>query len=279
MSNPEQATDQPLLVDTRGAVCRLTLNRPEMRNPLSPDMIDALEGAVRAASVDPKVRVIVIQAAGSAFCAGGNLKKVDERAQSELDANGNDPIALNNRRYGKFLEALQACPKITVAVAQGAAMGGGAGMVCAVDIAIGVRNAKFGLPETLIGLAPAQILPFVAGRIGMQAARRLCLTGERINGDEAHRIGMLDYVVEDATALEAKVAEVIAAARNAAPGATVATKRMLREVNGLREWFERDRSTFLDGASLVLAAQMRTEAVEGVAASRDKRPAKWSLEA
>lgn len=274
---PSKALDDGPVQSTHdGAVCRIVLNRPETRNPLGPETIAALEQAFGRASADPAIRVILIAAAGEAFSAGGNLGNFAERLQAQPDADGKDPLALNNRRYGHFLEGFVASPKITVVAAQGAAMGGGAGLVCAADIAIGVRSARFGFPETTIGLVPAQILPFVAARIGLQAARRLMLTGDRIDGDEAFRVGLLDHVAGDAAELAAKVDAVVSAALNAAPQATATTKQMLRELFGMRDWNEEGLRAYLDAASHAFAAQMRSEAIEGVAAARAKRRPNWS---
>ncbi|MCY1236282.1 1,4-dihydroxy-2-naphthoyl-CoA synthase [compost metagenome] len=191
------------------------------------------------------------------------------------DVDGKDPIARGNRRYGDFLRRLCNAPKVVVASVRGAAMGGGAGLVCAADIAIGAQGAKFGFPEAAIGLVPGQILPFVAARIGAQAARRLMLTGERIDAAEAHRIGLLDYHVADPEQLTARTDELLARIVACAPGASAATKQMLHTVLGAKHWWSDELPGYLDEAADTFARQMRSEAVEGVAAARGKRAPNW----
>lgn len=267
--------DDPILIQRDGPVCRIVLNRPEARNPLGGDMVERLDQALREASETHAVRVIVFGANGPAFSAGGNLGNIADRFAARLDEAGNDPIAVNNRRYGLFLERLAATPKITIAVAQGAAMGGGAGLVCAADLAIGVQGARFGFPEVSIGLVPAQILPFVAARIGRQQARRLMLTGERIDAMQAHRIGLIDEVARDLAECEATVDALVARCADAAPGAVAATKAMMRDLFGQAQWHRQELARYLDDASKVFAAQMRTEAIEGVRAAKERRKPDW----
>ncbi len=267
--------DPPVRCTLADAVFQIELNRPASRNPLSPDMVDALDAAVAQASATPAVRAILITAAGEAFSAGGNLGNMAERLSASAGADGMDPIARGNRCYGDFLRRLCASPKVVVASVRGAAMGGGAGLVCAADIAIGAQGAKFGFPETGIGLVPGQILPFVAARIGVQAARRLMLTGERIDAAEACRIGLLDYHVADAAQLQAHTRALLDRIVASAPGASAATKRMLHTVLGAQAWWSEGLPAYLDEAADTFARQMRTEAIEGVAAARAKRAPDW----
>lgn len=259
----------------RDGVFHIELNRPAMRNPLGAEMVEALSDAVSEASARPAIRVILITGAGDAFSAGGNLGNLAERLQAPPSADGQDPIAVGNRRYGAFLEQLGNSPKTTVVAVRGAAMGGGAGLVCTADISIGSVGAKFGFPETSIGLVPGQIMPFVAGRIGAQAARRLMLTGERIDAVEAHRIGLLDYLVNDASQFQARVDALVSTLVSCAPVASATTKRMLRSPLGREEWHTAGLHSYLDQASTLFARQMRTEAIEGVAAARAKRQPDW----
>lgn len=274
-ATPTTAHDAPVRCVPRGAIFQMELNRPDARNPLDPAMIDALDAALSQAIDSPTARVILITAAGEAFSAGGNLGNLAERLNAVPSAGGKDPIALGNRRYGDFLRRLCSAPKVVVASVRGAAMGGGAGLVCAADITIGAQGAKFGFPEAAIGLVPGQILPFVVARIGAQAARRLMLTGERIDAAEAHRLGLLDYHVADPEQLAARTDELLARIVACAPGATAATKRMLHKVLGAQRWWSDDLLGYLDEAADTFARQMRSEAIEGVAAARDKRAPNW----
>jgi len=166
---------------------------------------------------------------------------------------------------------------VTVACVHGPAMGGGAGLACAVDICIGSPVARFGFPEAGIGLVPGQILPFVSARLGAQTARRLMLTGERIDAAEAYRIGVLDYLAESQEALPPLAREVLKRIVATAPAAGAATKRLLAQMRALAGQPAEALSSYLDAAALVFAQQMRSEAVEGVTAARERRPARWSV--
>lgn len=270
--------EQPVRCTVRDAVFRIELNRPAARNPLGPEMVDALDAAITEAASASSVRAILITAAGDAFSAGGNLGNMAQRLQAPAGADGKDPIAQGNRRFGHFLQKLTALHKPVVASVHGAAMGGGAGLVCAADIAIGAQGARFGFPEAAIGLVPGQILPFVAARIGTQTARRLMLTGERIDAAQAHRIGLLDYYEPDPSRLEQRTHEILTSILACAPGASAATKQMLRSASGLQTGRTQTLEGYLDEASEVFARQMRSEAIEGVAAARAKRAPNWRAE-
>lgn len=260
-----------------GAVFRVELDRPEARNPLGADMVQALTQALDQAERLDEVRVIVFTAAGKAFSAGGDLGNIADRLAAPPGADGRDPIAVGNRRYGEFLSRLTRSPKVSVACVHGAAMGGGAGLACAVDISIGSPASKFGFPEVGIGLVPGQILPFVSNRVGTQVARRLMLTGQHVGGAEAHRLGVLDYYAEaeeQLPQLTQKVLELIVAT---APAASAATKRLLAQARSLATQPEGALAAYLDAASVSFAQQMRSEAVEGVSAARERRPARWNV--
>ncbi|MBN9574676.1 MAG: enoyl-CoA hydratase/isomerase family protein [Alicycliphilus denitrificans] len=265
-----------VLASRVGPVARIHLNRGDARNPLGAEMVQALSAAVGEASGQGGVRVILLTAAGPAFSAGGNLGNLGDRLAATAGPDGRDPIAAGNRRYGEFLTQLVNVPQVTVACVQGAAMGGGAGLACAVDIAIGSPEAKFGFPEAAIGLVPGQILPFVAARLGLPAARRLVLTGRRIAAAEAHRIGLLDYVAESHQALGALTRQVLESVVATAPQASACTKRMLGRLPVAPLQASGALQGYLDEAAELFARQMRSEAMEGVSAAREKRPARWN---
>lgn len=269
-------SDEPVRITRRDAVFHIELNRPEARNPLGADTIVALAAALDEAEANRAVRAILFTASGDAFSAGGNLGNLHDRLQAPPGPDGRDPIAAGNRLYGTFLTRLASSSRVVVVAVQGHAMGGGAGLACAADINIGVASARFGFPEAAIGLVPGQILPFVVARIGVQAARRLMLTGERIGGTEAHRLGLLDYLVQDSEELATRTQAVLEAALACGPAATAGTKQLLRKVPGQDSC---QLATYLDEASELFARQMRTEAIEGVAASREKRKPSWAVPA
>jgi isohexenylglutaconyl-CoA hydratase len=232
-------------------------------------MVQELQAAIQAAAADATLRAVVLRGANGFFCAGGSMGNFQKSQLSVSAVGETDPIAANNRRFGDFMMALSRLPKVLVAVVEGAAMGGGFGLACAADIVLARGDAKFALSETTLGLVPAQIAPFVVARIGQAKARRLALSGERIDGAEAARIGLVDFVAADATALEASLLAVLQGIARCAPGANAATKALLQECADV------EFGPILDRAARSFARQMRTEGAEGVAAFRDKRDAAW----
>jgi isohexenylglutaconyl-CoA hydratase len=255
--------------ERQGGFLFATLDDAATRNALSPEMVDELRAAFEAAAVDAGVRAVVLRGANGTFCAGGSVGNFQKSQQTAPAAGEPDPIAANNRRFGDFMIALARLPKVLVAVVEGAAMGGGFGLACAADIVLARRDAKFALSETTLGLVPAQIAPFVVARIGQARARRLALSGERIDGIEAARIGLVDFVADDVTALEAKLLAVLQGIARCAPDANAATKALLQECAEVK------LGPILDRAAQAFARQMRSEGAEGVAAFRDKRDAAW----
>jgi isohexenylglutaconyl-CoA hydratase len=245
----------------QGGFLYLTLDDAPTRNALGPEMVEELQAAVDAAAMDATLRAVVLRGAKGFFCAGGSMVNFQKSQQSAAVAGETDPIAANNRSFGNFMIALVRLPKVLVAVVEGAAMGGGFGLACAADIVLARRDAKFALSETTLGLVPAQIAPFVVARIGQARARRLALSGERIDG--------VDFVADDATALEARLLAVLQGIARCAPGANAATKALLQECA------EVELEPILDRAAQAFARQMRSEGAEGVAAFRDKRDAAW----
>ena len=211
----------------QGGFLFLTLDDAATRNALSPEMVEQLQAAVDAAAADATLRAVVLRGANGFFCAGGSVGNFEQSQQGAAAAGETDPIAANNRRFGDFMIALARLPKVLVAVVEGAAMGGGFGLACAADIVLARRDAKFALSETTLGLVPAQIAPFVVARIGQARARRLALTGERIDGIEAARIGLADFVADDATALEARLLAVLRGIARCAPNANAVIKVLL----------------------------------------------------
>ncbi len=247
----------------------LTLDDAPTKNALSPEMVEELKLAFAFAADDPQLRAVVLRGAGGTFCAGGSVGNFQERLRAAPPEGEADPIAAHNRQFGDFLLALTRLPKVLIAVVEGAAMGGGFGLACVADIVLARRDAKFALSETTLGLVPAQIAPFVVARIGQAEARRLALSGERIDGQEALRIGLANHVAEDASALEARLLAVLQGVGRCAPGANAATKALIAQCAEIAF------APILDGAAQEFARQLRGEGAAGVAAFRDKRDAPW----
>lgn len=194
-----------------------------------------------------------------------------------MNPDGSDPIAVSNRRFGTFLQRLRRFPKPVVVAAHGAAMGGGAGLVCAADIALACAYTRFSFTETAIGLVPAQILPFVVERIGSQRARRLMLTAHRFDAAEALRLGVVDAVAADMQALREQLGEVLDRIGRCAPEALARTKRLALRCTAEGAESEAALVHLLDDAAHDFAAQLRGEGGEGVRAAREKRDPSWRV--
>lgn len=262
----ERPNTETLLLERVEGVLHITLNRPDSRNAMSLAMVGELRATLESVRYDPSVRAIVLRGAGGHFCAGGDIKDM-----AGARAKGGDAYRELNRAFGTLLEEAQATPKVLVAVLEGAVLGGGFGLACVSDVAIAVQATKFGLPETTLGILPAQIAPFVVHRIGLTQARRLALTGARFDGAEALRLGLVHFCESDAAALEQRLDEVIGQIRQCAPQANAQTKALLlaskREALG----------PLLDRAAEQFAAAVSgAEGLEGTMAFVQKRKPAWA---
>jgi isohexenylglutaconyl-CoA hydratase len=267
MRLPETST---LALREERAVLHVTLNRPERKNALSSAMIDELMLVFTTLLSQIELRAIVLRGAAQTFCAGADIKDMQAPRSSDRREQKRS-IARSNRRLGDLLQAVQAAAQPVIAVVEGSVLGGGIGLVCASDVALAVHDARFGLPETGLGLVPAQIAPFVVQRIGLTHARRLMLTGARLAAHEAYRLGLVHEVFDSGEALDAGLLRVLGEIRRCAPGANARTKRLLFSTIG------RDLPATLDLAAQVFAeASLSDEAREGTLAFLEKRSPKWN---
>lgn len=251
----------PVLISRENATTTVTLNRPEKRNALNVELLDALVAAVIAADSDRSQRILVLRGAGPVFCSGLDLAEAAEPERAAASA----------ERVGAALRALATTRLITIAVVQGAAIAGGAGLMSACDFAVATRDAKFGYPEIRRGLVPALIMTFLRRQLRERDARELLLLGKLFDAAHAHAIGLINRVVPDESALETEVCRIVSALLQGAPEALAETKKLLGEL-----WpspLPRD----LEAAhALHLAARNSTEAREGVAAFLEKRAPAWT---
>ncbi|MDD9943278.1 MAG: enoyl-CoA hydratase-related protein [Myxococcales bacterium] len=265
---------ETLALSVESDVLHLTLNRPGRKNAMNGQMLDELTDVLRA--VDGKTRAVVLRGAGGTFCAGADIKDMASGSGANPAATPEQrhvATARGNRRFGTVSSLTDALSQPVVGVVEGAAMGGGFGLVCVTDIALCHRDAKFGLPETGLGIVPAQIAPFVVERIGLTQARRLALTGARFDGVEAQRLGIVHEVYDDTAALDAALSDVLKRIRRCAPAANLATKRLIKRVGA------RDLEPILDEAAEVFAtASLGDEGREGMLAFVEKRLPGWATE-
>ncbi len=281
MSAPDATTAAPaapaaLLVRRDGAVLHLTLNRPETRNALSMQMIYELRRALVAAESAGDVRIIVLRGAAGHFSAGTDLRDIAAaRARmAEASANGggssDDAIAEISAATGALCVAYSNTGIATVAVVEGTAMGGGFGLACVTDVTIAGDHAVFRLPETSLGLVPAQTAPFLVERLGYSQARRLAVTGGVLDARAARELGLV-HQVHPAGALDHALAKVVADILRCAPGAIAATKALIAQAQF------RAPGALVDQAATVFSRAVQgAEGVEGAAAFAAKRPPGWT---
>ena len=246
-----------------GPVLTVTMDRPDRRNAFNPEMVADLTRAFRDAARDPDVRVIVLAGAGPVFSAGADLDSMRAMGQADFEDNVADAL-----RLADLLDAVRDAPKPVVARVQGAAMGGGSGLVAASDIAVAADNTTFAFSEARIGLAPAVIAPYVLPRIGVSAARELFLTGEGFDTQRAMAIGLVARVVPESE-LDQAVAERVDALLQAAPGAQAAIKRLIRQVSA-QSGTARDYT-----ARTIAALRASDEGREGTTAFLERREPAW----
>lgn len=251
-------------VDVRG-VATLRLERAEKHNAMSGEMCDEIAAAARALGADAGVRAVVLAGAGRTFCAGGDLGWM--RAQFAADRAGRIAEA---RRLAGMLQALNTLPKPVIARVQGAAYGGGVGMMAVADCVVAAADARFGLTETRLGIIPATIAPYVIARMGEGRARSVFFSARVFGAGEAVALGLVNRVAapED---LDAAVAAEVAPYLAVAPGAAAAAKRLARSLG------PRIDAEVIEATIAALAdAWEAAEAEAGLTAFLEKRPAPWA---
>ena len=257
------------------SVLFVAFNRPKVRNALNLKMVEELESLLEVVREEHSVRCLVLSGNGGHFCAGGDVKDMSKARSQPFQDNEvlNDPIARLNRRFGDVITKLRHAPQTVVVVVQGAAMGGGFGLVCAADFVLAEQNASFRLPETTLGLPPAQIAPFLVERIGLISAKKCALTGAKLSGEEALDMKLVDQICEGQAELDAALSSLLENILKCAPIASRNTKQLLLAIaDGVQS-----QSEILDKGALMFAEATRShEGMEGIMAYLQKRPPSWS---
>jgi len=257
---------EPILLDLDAAgVATVTLNRPDIHNAFDETLIADLTKTFEAVGTDSKVRVVVLAGAGKSFSAGADIKWMRRMAEYSRAENVRDAEALAN-----MLRTLNDIPKPTLAVVQGAAIGGGVGLVACCDIAIAAEDAVFSLSEVRLGLIPATIGPYVLAAIGARQARRYFLTAERFSAKDALRIGLVHEVVLAAELPEARARQVDGLLKNG-PRAMGEAKALIRDVAGRPI----EHGLIKETAERIANIRASEEGKEGLSAFLEKRPARW----
>lgn len=247
-----------------GPVTTVALRRPEARNALNAALIGEVTRCFEELAEDESVRVVVLTGEGPSFCAGADVGYMRDTASFSYEENLEDA-----RRLADMFLAVDDLPTPVVARVRGAAIGGGAGLVAAADLAVAEEEARFAFSEVRLGIAPATIAPFVVRKIGFSRARALFLTGERFGADLAREIGLVHEVVPEGE-LDAAVERVAAQLLQGGPAAQAAIKEALRQV-------EATEPMEALGIMTQLIAELRIgeEGQEGLGAFLEKREPFW----
>ncbi|ABC32402.1 Enoyl-CoA hydratase/carnithine racemase [Hahella chejuensis KCTC 2396] len=261
---------ETLLAEQRDHALHITLNRPQVRNAMSLQMVREIMALFDYADTDDSIRAMVLRGADSHFCAGGDIADM-AAARAEAGSGNSDPFQALNREFGRMITRVNQASQTVVALLEGSVLGGGFGLACVSDVAITLSSARFGLPETGLGIPPAQIAPFVARRIGLTQARRLALLGVRCDGEEATRLGIAHECVANADDLAEKLATILAQIRRCAPQASAVTKKLLLDVEST------ELETLLDRAAADFSRAIQgPEGREGAQAFMQKRNPEWA---
>jgi methylglutaconyl-CoA hydratase len=255
------------VVITPGPVTTVTLNRPDVRNAFNEDLIAELTAWAQSVPDDGSIRAVVLQGAGSVFCAGADVQWMAKMIGYTREENLQDA-----RRAAMMLHALDSLPVPVIGRVHGAALGGGAGLAAVCDVVVAADDAVFGFTEVVLGILPAMISPYVVRKIGLSAAREWCLNGARFSAARAKEIGLVHDVVT-ADRLDLTVERHVHQFAKAAPSAIAATKRLLRDVAG-----HRPGDVMALTVDAIATQRVSPEGQEGLRAFLEKRPPKWAAE-
>ncbi|HEY8189262.1 MAG TPA: enoyl-CoA hydratase-related protein [Micavibrio sp.] len=258
--------DSPILMDVADGVAVITLNRPEIHNAFDDHLIASLSGKFDILRCEKSVRALVLRGAGKSFSAGGDLNWMKRAASYTEEENYQDGLLLAG-----MLNKLYTLPQTTIACVQGAAMGGGMGLVCCCDIALTTAQAVFALSEVKLGLIPATIGPYVMRAIGERQMRRYAQTGERIDGARALEIGLAHELFESESAMEEGLKAILDAAAQNGPEAMAASKKLCRDLAGRNI----DEGLIDETARMIARIRAGAEAKDGLSAFLEKRPPAW----
>lgn len=262
------ADDNLVRIDsTADGVVFVTINRPDRRNAFDAPTIAALYETFETLQGADNVRVVFIRGSGGTFSAGADLAWMADAARWSESDNRDDAMGL-----AKMLKALHDVPAMTVAIVEGAAMGGGAGIVAACDMAVAVKGAKFAFSEVKLGLIPGTIAPYVVEAVGARTARALFMTAELFDADAARDFGLIGQVLDSADQIDGFIASFSESMKACAPGAVGDAKRLVNHVAGHRI----DHALMEETAKRIARARVSPEGQEGVNAFLEKRKPRWT---
>ena len=264
---PDANDDLVQIDSTADGVVFVTINRPDKRNAFDAPTIAALYEAFETLHGADHVRLVFVRGAGGTFSAGADLGWMRDAAGWSESDNRDDAMGL-----AKMLKALHDVPALTVAIVEGAAMGGGAGIVAACDMAVAVKGTRFAFSEVKLGLIPATIAPYVVEAVGARTARALFMTAHGFDADAAKRYGLVDEVLASADQIDGFVTAFSDSMKACAPGAVGEAKRLVNDVAGRPI----DHGLMEDTARRIAHARVSDEGQEGVRAYLEKRKPRWA---
>ena len=264
---PDANDDLVRIDSTADGVVFVTINRPDRRNAFDAPTIAALYEAFETLQGADHVRVVFIRGAGGTFSAGADLAWMADAARWSESDNRDDAMGL-----AKMLKALHDVPALTVAIVEGAAMGGGAGIVAACDTAVAVRGTRFAFSEVKLGLIPATIAPYVVEAVGARTARALFMTADMFDAEAAKEFGLISQVLDSADQIDGFITAFADRMKACAPGAVGDAKRLVHHVAGHRI----DHALMEETAKRIARARVSPEGQEGVGAFLDKRKPRWA---
>jgi methylglutaconyl-CoA hydratase len=250
---------------TENKIARVLLNRPEVHNAFNEVMIQELLDVFQEISKNEDVRIAILTGKGESFCAGADLNWMKKMINFSYEQNLEDSLKLAELFY-----LMYSLPKPIIARVNGAAIGGGTGLVAVCDIAIASENAKFSLSEVKLGLVPACISPYVIRKVGEGRCREFFLTGERISAKRALELGLVNQVVP-ADQLDQAVQEKVSQLVSSGPKALAMCKELLKNVPGMD--FEKAKTYTAD---MIASMRIGDEGQEGMSAFLEKRKPKWT---
>lgn len=260
---------QEILLTEQQGVLTVMLNRPHKRNAMNVALVEEMMTVFDVIAPRRDIRAVVLRGAEGNFCAGGDISGMGKAGLDEADAAR--ATWEFNRIFGRMITRVNRAPQVVITLLEGAVLGGGFGLACISDIAIADRQAKFAMPETGLGVIPAQIAPFVVARIGLTQARRLALLGERVDGGAAHRLGIVHYLSDGPEQMQAQLDDVLKKLKRCAPRANAVTKQLLLDAGQV------ELEQLLDRAADDFCAALRgEEGQEGTRAFLEKRLPSWA---
>jgi methylglutaconyl-CoA hydratase len=214
-----------LLTSLEAGILTLTLNRPAKRNALNAELIEGLHRDLERADLDSQVRVVLVRGAGKDFCAGADLDELLASVGQTVEEN--EAAAL---RLGSLFQRIRALPKPVLAVVQGRALAGGAGLAGACDLVIAGSSAQLGYPEIQRGFVPAMVMALLRRSVGEKIALDLVLTGRLLSAEEAHRLGLVSRILEDGQ-LEKGAMKLAAELAGSSPSALAFSKQLFYQLD------------------------------------------------